>query len=173
MTSISSQIFGWSIWDIKKGFKVDAITSPFRSQQLIDGPAHLVAEPSFCIDLKFTLQPNLVMESRVHSSLHPDCHHQITYAKLNLKIHYTPPYEPEIWQYEKVHVDRIRIAINEFSWESQYIQYNYKNVLSNYIPHKAITCDDRDLPWVNKNIKQLMLENSQAYKFFGAISPSS
>ena len=47
-----------------------------------------------------------------------------------------------------------------------------KNVLSNYIPHKIITCDDRNPPWINKNIKQLILE--KIYKHtnpvFGAIN---
>ena len=28
-----------------------------------------------------------------------------------------------------------------------------KNILSNYIPHETITCDDRDPPWINKSIK--------------------
>ena len=35
-----------------------------------------------------------------------------------------------------------------------------KNILSNYIPHETITCDDRDPPWINKNIKQLILERN-------------
>ena len=56
----------------------------------------------------FTSQPNLVMEPGVHSSLHSNRHHQITYAKFNLKIYYPPRYEWEIWHYEKANVDRIR-----------------------------------------------------------------
>ena len=60
------------------------------------------------------------MESGVHSSLHPNCHHQITYAKFNLKIHYSPPYEREIWHYGKANFDHIRKAINEFPWETKY-----------------------------------------------------
>ena len=39
-----------------------------------------------------------------------------------------------------------------------------KNILSNYIPHETITCDDIDPPWINKNIKQLILQKNQAYK---------
>ena len=35
-------------------------------------------DSSSCIDLIFTSQPNLVMKSGVHSSLHPNCHHQTT-----------------------------------------------------------------------------------------------
>ena len=79
-----------------EGSKLDAITSQFGLQKLINEPTHLAADCSSCIDLIFTLQPNLVMESGVHSSLHPNCHHQITYTKINLKIHYPPPYEREI-----------------------------------------------------------------------------
>ena len=56
---------------------------------------------SSCIDLIFTSHPSLVMESDVHLSLHLNCHHQLTYAKFNFKIHYLPPYEREIWHYQK------------------------------------------------------------------------
>ena len=76
-----------------EGSKIDAITSHFGLQQLINEPTHLVVDSSSFIDLIFTSQPNLVIESGVHSSLHPNCHHQVTYPKFNLKIHYPPPYE--------------------------------------------------------------------------------
>ena len=99
-------------------------------------PTHLVADFSSCIDLIFTSQPNLVTESGVHLSLHPNCHHQVTYAKFSLKTHYPLPYEREIWHYGKANVDHIRKAINELPWErkfennalmkSQYIQCNDK-----------------------------------------------
>ena len=38
--------------------------------------------------------------------------------------------------------------------------------MSNYIPHKTITCDDRDPPCINKDIKQLILDKNQAYKSY-------
>ena len=78
---------------------------------------HILLDSSSCIDLIFTSQPNLVMESGVQSSLHPNCHYQITYAKFNLKIYYTHPYEREIWHYHKANVDHIRRSIDEFSLE--------------------------------------------------------
>ena len=31
-----------------------------------------------------------------------------------------------------------------------------KNILSYDIPYETITCDDRDSPWTNNNIKQLI-----------------
>ena len=30
--------------------------------------------------------------------------------------------------------------------------------MSNYIPHETIICDDRDPPWIIKDIKQLILD---------------
>ena len=60
----------------------------------------------------FISQPNFVMESGVHLSLHPNCYHQINYAKFNLKIYYLSPYEWEIWHYEKPNIDHIRRSID-------------------------------------------------------------
>ena len=54
------------------------------------------------------------MESGVHSSLHKNCLHQIIYAKFNLKIYYPPPYEREIWHYQKRKRRNIRKAIDQF-----------------------------------------------------------
>ena len=71
-----------------EGSKIDGITSTFGLQQTINEPTYIIRDSFSCNDLIFTSQPNLVMESRVHSSLHPNCHHQITYAKFNLKIYY-------------------------------------------------------------------------------------
>ena len=38
--------------------------------------------------------------------------------------------------------------------------------MSNYIPHETITCDRRDPPWINKDIKQLILDKNHAYKSY-------
>ena len=54
------------------------------------------------------------MKAGVQSTLHPNCHHQITYAKVNLKIHYPPPYEREIWHYDQTNIGLIRKAVDQF-----------------------------------------------------------
>ena len=95
-----------------EGSKTDGVTSQFGLQQIIKEPTHFIGDSSSCIDLIFTTQPNLVMESGVHSSLHANYHHHITFAKFNLKIHYPPPYEREVWHYQKANVDQIRQAIS-------------------------------------------------------------
>ena len=41
-----------------------------------------------------------------------------------------------------------------------------KNILSNYIPHKVVTCDDGDPPWINKTIKRLIQQKNDAHKCY-------
>ena len=101
----------------------------------------------------------MVVESGVHPSLHPNCHHQIVFAKFNLMISYPPPYSREVWHYREANTDLIRRAISNFNWEKAFYNTNVNkkvsifsetilNVLSNYIPHETLVCDDKDPPWL-------------------------
>ena len=130
-----------------EGSKIDATTSQFDLKQLIQEPTHILTDSSSFIDLIFTFQPNLIMESGVHSSLYQNCHHQIIYVKINLKVFYPPPYEREIWHYQRANVDLIQRAIEQFSWEKSFRYLNInemvflfnktiKNIYSNFIPHE-------------------------------------
>ena len=40
------------------------------------------------------------------------------------------------------------------------------NIMQNVIPNENIICDDRDSPWINKEIKQLIEQKNQFYKRF-------
>ena len=92
-----------------EGNQVDAITSSYDLSQLICEPTHILPNWSSCIDLIFINQNNLIMDSAVHASLHPNCHHQIVYAKLNSKIEYPPLYERLVLNYLK-----IRMSMNNY-----------------------------------------------------------
>ena len=91
--------------------------SNYSLQQLINEPTHITGNSSFCIDLWFYSQPNLVTESGIHHVLHPNCYHRIIYAKFKLKVYYPPPYEREVWDYQNVDFNAIKNATTEFSWE--------------------------------------------------------
>ena len=57
----------------KTNFEGDAIenlTSLLGLHQVIKEPTHILDTSFSCIDLIFTSQPNLIIESGVHSSLH-------------------------------------------------------------------------------------------------------
>ena len=95
---------------------IDAATSNYGLHQLIQELTHRLNSSSSCVDLIFTFTPNLVMESGVHSSLHPNCHHQAVFAKFNLSILYPLTYERTVWFYKKANPKLIQRAINEFDW---------------------------------------------------------
>ena len=101
-----------------EGFRIESLTSFYSLTQIISAPTHILPNSSTCIDLIFVDQPNMIMNSGVHSSLHPNCHHQIVFAKINLKIKYPPPYERIVWNYNKANVECINLTINRFNWEN-------------------------------------------------------
>ena len=80
--------------------------------QLISQPTHLLPQNSSCIDLIFTDQPDLIVDSGVHPSLHLNCHHQITYCKLNLNTEYLPPYEHFVWDCKRANVEGSRKSLS-------------------------------------------------------------
>ena len=122
-------------------------------------------------------EPNLVMESGVQSSLHPNCHHQLVFAKFSLSIYYPPPYERTVWYYNRASSALIRRAIDLFDWDKA-LCFNdvdkqvaifhdtLMNIMQNFVCNETIICDDRDTPWMNKEIKQLIEQKNQFYKGF-------
>ena len=106
------------------------------------------------------------MDSGVYSSLHPRCHHQIIYLKLNLKIEYPPSYIRKIWNYNRAETYLVNPTIEncDCDWPSLFLGKNihqevetfnqtFLNIFHNFIPNKFILCDKKDLPWIKEEIK--------------------
>ena len=145
--------------------KIDILTSTLGCHQIINEATHILNNSSACIDLIFTSQPNLVTESGVHSSLHENCHHQVTHVKFNLNVIYPPPYEREVWHNKLANSECIQRAIANYDCEKAFynIDVNKKvllfnetvlNIIRNFIPHEAVTFDDSDPPWIISRIKK-------------------
>ena len=134
----------------------------------MQSPLHMVySNSSSCIDLIFTDQPSLVADCGTHPSLHPNCHHQTKYCKLDLKIVYPPPYQRRVWNFKRANIDSIRKAVKMVDWHfmftnktvhEQVTAFNtiLMNIFSNCIPNKYIIIDDKDHPWMTKSIKDKM-----------------
>ena len=176
---IKAKSKSWCINDstTSQGNVLENITLQFGLQQIIKEPTHILDNSSSCIDFIFTSQPDLITESGVYPSLHPNCHHQFVYAKFNLQIYYPPQYYRDVWHYKDADIELIRRAIDGFNWQKAFSNKNVNekvdpfnktilNILNNFIPHETITCDDRDPPWFNKKIKPLIYETNTAFKKF-------
>ena len=79
-----------------------------------------------CIDLVFNSQPNLLIVSGVHPSLHLSCYYQKIYATFDLGIVYPISYERNL----------------------ELLLYYVILVLM------RVLFDNRDPPWMNKGIKK-------------------
>ena len=154
--------------------KLRLLTSEFGLNQIINEPTHITENFSTCIDLLFTSQSNLVIESGVHSSLYPNCHQQIIFAKFDLRIFY-PPYKRNVWHYKQANIELIRQAIDDFDWnraldnsslnrQVSIFKDTILNIISNFIPHETIICDDRDPPWINSKIKKVIHEKNKEHR---------
>ena len=116
-----------------------------------------------------------MMSSGIHFSLHQNCHHQIVFAKFNLKVHYPPPYKRELRHFEKTNTDHIKRAVNGFPWERSFANLDIndkvylfnetiKDILSNFIPDETTTFDDRNPSWINSQVKHLINGKNATYK---------
>ena len=88
MKSVQIRSFFWSVLSIF-GLNME-IYSAFSPNTGKYGPEKTPYLDLFHV-VVFTFQPNLVVESGVHpfgvySSFHPNCHHQIVFAKFKLKM---------------------------------------------------------------------------------------
>ena len=158
-----------------EGTKLFSIVSSNGFSQLINEPTHIQTSSSSCLDLIFTDQPNLSINSGVHSTLHSNCHHQIVHSSFNLDIYYPPPYQRLTWDYKKADSAKIRQALESVNWERLFhkkdlnakvttLNETILNVFRNYVPNKCITVDDKDPVWMNETIKSKMKTRNKLFK---------
>ena len=131
----------------EEGTILKNLTSLYRMKQLVSAPTHILQHYSSCINLIFAKQPNLVIDSGIHPSRHQNCHHQVIFCKLNLKIEYPQPYACQVWDYGKAQTDLINRAIDKFDWVNLFLDKNINellnlfnrtilNIFHNIIPNK-------------------------------------
>ena len=147
----------------------------YRLTQIICEPIHILESSVSCIDLVFTSPENLVVNSGVQLSLHPNCHHEIAFSYFNLKIYFPPPYERLIWKFKKANVDLIKRAITDLDRENklsligisdEVVLFNEAivNIMGSFIPNETMTFGDRVSPWLNKDVKNMINYKKVIYK---------
>ena len=151
----------------REGTEIVSRTCSYGMSQLIFYSTHVLQISSSCIDLVSTNQQNFVINSGVHSSLHPNCHHQIAFSKINIKIDDPPFYERLVRDYINADSKSINEAIEMFNWEKLFQNKNILDKLKlfnetifsivyNYISNKCNTYNDKD-PRVSLTKKIVLL----------------
>ena len=85
------------------------------------------------VNLIFTKQSNLVIESGIQGSLDLNCHHPIVFAKSNLEIEYDRLYERSVWDYKHANEQLINRVIERFNWERSFEGKNAHNQVHLFI----------------------------------------
>ena len=91
-----------------KSNKIDSLTTSHLFSQIISDPTQVLPNYSFSTNL-------IVTGIGVRSLLYRNYHHQIVFAKVSLKIKYTPLYELSIWDYKNANEQLIIRAIESFN----------------------------------------------------------
>ena len=70
----------WSVNDtMTEGTLLENLTCLYGIKQLISAPTHILQHSLSCIGFIFENQPNLVIDSGIHPSLHQNFHHKVIY----------------------------------------------------------------------------------------------
>ena len=91
----------WWVHNItnNEGTQIESISSLYGFSQLILEPTYILQNSSSCIDLIFTDQPILVINSEVKPSLYENC---------NRKMVYAPSYQRLVWDYKNANASSIQ-----------------------------------------------------------------
>ena len=151
-----------------EGFNINAVTSKFGLQELIKESIQTLGKSSSCIDLILTSHSNLVMESGVHVFLYSNCLHHIIYATIHLltNVNYGTISRLLTITSERQSNTFLETCHLKIQTLRNGILFNrpIKNILSNYILHEIIICDNKDPTWVYNRIKELINEKNDIFE---------
>ena len=94
----------------------ETFTAELGLQQLVCKPTHFIGESKTCLDLIFTNQPNLFLETGVHPALHKQCHH-VVFAKITAHNLTSPSYKRKLWHYDRANLPAIKKSIELYYWQ--------------------------------------------------------
>ena len=172
--------YWWNKGDTNpEGKEIEELTSLLGLTQLINEPTNFEPHknPS-CIDLIFTDQPNIVLNSGTKPSLDNYCHHQIIFCRINFKIPPPPPFKRKIWKYGRANVPLIKRAISDYPWrlnlnsnpdpncQVTLFTETILNIVSNFVPNETVKITPRDPPWITKPLKTLLNKQKRLYRNF-------
>ena len=144
-------------------------------EQLIAEPTHFPRDDiETCIDLILTDKPASFVDSGVIPSPDPRCKHQIIHGTINFSVPSPPPYRRNIWKYDQANVPSIHNNIVSNNWEELFngrsvddmvsiLTDKLLSIMSDNIPNKIITVNDKDAPWITPEVKCAIKRNKRVF----------
>ena len=154
-----------------EGTKLSELCDSHCLNQLVEEPTHILGDSLSCIDLIITDQPNLFVDSGVHSSLYAKSHHQIVFGVVSLSV----PRPRTVWEYDKANIDMINHDLSSINWYEMFDGLDvtqavdlfttlFLSVIACHVPNREITCSDRDAPWITDDVKKTVKRKHRVYR---------
>ena len=121
-----------------------------------------------------TNQSNFFVDKSVIPSPDPSLKHQIIHGKINLSIPSPPPHKRVVWDYSQAHMLAIKDKVINTPWQQMFqnqtpescidiFTFRFMCIIESNIPNKTVTVDDRDDPWIQPTLKNLIKKNRKIY----------
>ena len=160
-----------------EGIELNELTDSLDLSQLVDKPTHFLENSESCIDLIFTDQPNLLLNSGTHPSLFESCHHDIIHGSVNLNIPSPPPFKRRVWKYDQANVESLKSDMLQINWENEFRGCNcteatdiftkkFLSLCSSHIPNFEIRCNPKDPPWITDVVKEAIRRKHRVHRKF-------
>ena len=105
----------------------------------------------------------------------PHSKHNIIHGSLNFHNPCPPPFKRKVWDYKTANTNLIRRELLNTDWKSLFACLNTDqmtllftdtllNIFSRHIYSKTITCNDKDAPWITREVKSAIRRNSRVYR---------
>lgn len=97
------------------GLELDSLTSSAECTKMIDNPTYAINSLMSCIDLIRCINQIVISKHRVDVLILDKCHHDITYGKIDNLVPLLPIYVPEVLDYSKTNVEKVKVVISNFN----------------------------------------------------------
>ena len=162
--------------DTKEGQVLCELAISNHLEELICEPTHIRDDGSqSCIDLIFTDQKYAFTNVQVIPHSESQSKHLIVHGKINFSVPCPPPYKGKIWDYEQANYTKISEELNKVDWENLFLNKDvdemtkffsetYMLILSENIPNRIVTFNDKDAPWITIDVKSAIRRNYRVYR---------
>jgi len=143
--------------------------------QLIHEPTRIVNSRRSCIDLIFSLNPNLIIDAGVRPKISDLCDHSPIYATLKYTTTRPKAYKRWVWDFKRGDYDSLRQCLLYAQWNCCYADRDVNTTVNNwmslflecieaYVPHYETTIRPQDKDFMNSSLRHLMTKRNRLYK---------
>ena len=162
--------------DTREGQTLCELSISNNLEELISEPTHIRDDGSqSCIDLIFTDQKYAFTDVQVIPHSEAQSKHLIVHGKINFSVPCPPPYRRKVWNYDRANPTKISADWNSVDWDNSFLNRDINEmasifsekfmlIMSENIPNRIVTCNDKDAPWINSEVKSAIRRNYRVYR---------